>query len=424
MKKAIDELTSSLDDLAIHIINSWGDERKLNEFLGVQFAPITKRDIAKSVEIFSTKLKQIDYEIIDPDLKGKLNQFAQSANHIKTHIVPQMFNGNNPAYLPRYYEFIESLRVNLSPVLDDPRLDWTRIEDQEMLPHKLRRKLRNYNASISSINQQIGTLESKISLINSAHEAAESLPADLQDLRSAREVIAKSTAAAEVSKAKIERNEVSANELIEQMTTLKQQAESLVDRCEEAYRITTTKGLAAAFDEKAKKLAWSMWVWVFGLISSLAGGAYFGSYRVGVLSKTLVEHAGNTPLAVMQIIVAVFSVGAPLWFAWIATKQIGQRFRLSEDYAFKASVSKAYEGYRKEANRLDNKFESRLFDSALQRLDEAPLRLVESETHGSPWHELINSKSFQKALNKVPNIGDRIDEYLKKRPEKNAQADK
>ena len=67
----------------------------------------------------------------------------------------------------------------------------------------------------------------------------------------------------------------------------------------------------------------------------------------------------------------------------------GERFRLSEDYAFKASVSKAYEGYRREAANLDEAFAARLFSSALTRLDEAPLRLVETENHGSPWHELI-----------------------------------
>jgi hypothetical protein len=34
------------------------------------------------------------------------------------------------------------------------------------------------------------------------------------------------------------------------------------------------------------------------------------------------------------------------------TRQVGQLFKLAEDYAFKASISRAYEGYRKEANRM------------------------------------------------------------------------
>ncbi|MNV99006.1 hypothetical protein D3C71_1943230 [compost metagenome] len=91
-----------------------------------------------------------------------------------------------------------------------------------------------------------------------------------------------------------------------------------------------------------------------------------------------------------------------MWFAWVSTKQIGQRFRLAEDYGFKASVAKAYEGYRKEAARIDEAFEAKLFSIALTRLDEAPLRTVEAETPGSPWHELFaNAKSNPEFLEKL-----------------------
>jgi hypothetical protein len=91
-------------------------------------------------------------------------------------------------------------------------------------------------------------------------------------------------------------------------------------------------------------------------------------------------------------------VGAPLWFAWVATKQLGQRFRLAEDYGFKASVAKAYEGYRRDAVRIDPRFEAQLFGIALRRLEEAPLRMIEEEAHGSPWHEFFNAKR-PKAMN-------------------------
>ena len=102
-----------------------------------------------------------------------------------------------------------------------------------------------------------------------------------------------------------------------------------------------------------------------------------------------------------------------MWFAWMATKQIGQRFRLAEDYAFKASVAKAYEGYRKEAARIDEAFEARLFSSALTRLEEAPLRLMEQTTHGSPWHELVTSDVFRKAMDQIPELKDQFIEITK-----------
>ena len=115
----------------------------------------------------------------------------------------------------------------------------------------------------------------------------------------------------------------------------------------------------------------------------------------------------------MQALLSFLSIGVPLWFAWISTKQISQRFRIAEDYAFKASVAKAYEGYRKEAARIDETFEARLFASALTRLEEAPLRLVEGESHGSPWHELVASAAFQNALRTVPELRDKFIEVAK-----------
>ena len=156
-----------------------------------------------------------------------------------------------------------------------------------------------------------------------------------------------------------------------------------------------------------------MWAWVVGLVAALGIGSYIGAHRLEVLSVALQAPNPNWGGIAIHAILSLLSVGAPLWFAWLATKQIGQRFRLAEDYAFKASVAKAYEGYRKEAARIDPAFEHRLFDSALTRLDEAPLRLVESSTHGSPWHELANSEAARRAFSAMPELQEKVTDLLR-----------
>ncbi|MFL9999194.1 hypothetical protein PQR34_48255, partial [Paraburkholderia sediminicola] len=149
--------------------------------------------------------------------------------------------------------------------------------------------------------------------------------------------------------------------------------------------------------------------WTGSLIFALIIGAVIGYDRVHALSGLLTSAAPSWGAIALHIGVSLVSVGAPFWFAWLATKQIGQRFRLAEDYAFKASVSKAYEGYRKEAVRIDPAFESRLFGSTLSRLEEAPLRLLaDDKNHGSPWHELVNSKAFLKAMSMVPELREKV----------------
>jgi cytoskeletal protein RodZ len=157
-----------------------------------------------------------------------------------------------------------------------------------------------------------------------------------------------------------------------------------------------------------------MWVWVVGLLGALGFGAWIGAHRFELLSATLNTDKSMWGTVWMHLMLSLLSIGAPLWFAWMASKQIGQRFRLAEDYAYKASVAKAYEGYRKEAARLNPAFEARLFDSALSRLEEAPLRLVESDTHGSPWHEFANSKTIKQAVDAVPNFAEQVKEMANK----------
>jgi len=130
--------------------------------------------------------------------------------------------------------------------------------------------------------------------------------------------------------------------------------------------------------------------------------------QLETLSASIGPSGDLGPKVVVNILLSVLSVGASVWFAWLSTKQIGQRFRLSEDYGFKASIATAYEGYRREAARIDKDLEIELLRSALAHLDELPLRLVEEESHGSPWHELASSDVVKKAIEQVPGFVDGI----------------
>lgn len=139
----------------------------------------------------------------------------------------------------------------------------------------------------------------------------------------------------------------------------------------------------------------------------------FGTQRVHEIGELLKNPSMSNWALGINLFLAALSVGAPIWFGWMATKQINQRFRLSEDYAFKAAVSRAYEGYRKEAARIDKDMEARLLASALSRLDEQPLRFVETDNHGSPWHELASSDAVKAALSTIPGFADKTADFAR-----------
>lgn len=319
-----------------------------------------------------------------------------------------MYNGNAGQATPAYVMTLSMLRAELLPALG-----WQVVHDAKALPANLARRARAATAQLDQLTPKIETLTEKIGQIESAHAVAENLPIDLQELAEARDKLSKAAAEAAVSAEKVKEARESSSSELDKMKRAYEEAAKLVKQCEAAYHITTTKGLAGAFDQRAGKLAWSMWTWVGGLIVALVLGSMIGAHRLEVLSVALQAPSPNWGGVAIQGVLSLLSVGAPLWFAWLATKQIGQRFRLAEDYAFKASVAKAYEGYRKEAARIDPQFEARLFGSALTRLDEAPLRLVEIGSHGSPWHELATSDGVRRAFELAPEFQEKATSLLR-----------
>lgn len=404
----MEEICEALDELATVVTGAWTDNRTLNEVHGWHHPALTRHDLASFAKDLANKIREADPVEVEDDLVSRFGEVPRKLKLLYPTTIPHMFNGHGHQAVPAYIGTIDQLAKSLEPLFS-----WQTIQDTKAMPAPLARRLRGIQAELETLVPNKARLEEQIRQIQDATEAAESLPTDMQSLKEARHTIARlSTDSAELY-GKIDQRHKDSALLAKQISEKQEEAHKLVLQCEEAYRITTTKGLAAAFDQRATRLAWSMWVWVFGLLSALAIGAYLGAHRIEILSSAMSEKDPQWGIVWMQIALSLMSIAAPLWFAWLATKQIGQRFKLAEDYGFKASVAKAYEGYRKEAARIDVAFEARLFASALTRLEEAPLRLIGNTEHGSPWHELISSDAFQKALDIVPGFSDKFIEVTK-----------
>ena len=106
--------------------------------------------------------------------------------------------------------------------------------------------------------------------------------------------------------------------------------------------------------------------------------------------------------------ISLISLSAPVWFAIISSKQIQKLFTLSEDYAYKASISASYEGYRQEAYDVDADLVKKLLNTALTKVDEAPLRLVGKEQSSSPFEELINQPQIKQLLDEIPEAKEKL----------------
>lgn len=400
MDTAFEPFVTSLEAAATAILAlSPSHEPTLNATHGWNQVGLTLADVAGFSSRLASDIREYGADNLSPASASTVATVTAQFEQFKSTSFPQFWGGNGSVAVPSYIVTIEGLRARLMPFMPkyvsiDPRT----------LPAQLAKKITRITSELDAVIVDKVVLAEKINLIDRAYQSAEDLPEALVLLDDAKKKIEKLESDAATDSATISANEKSSVETLAGIKAFSVEAEKLVAQCEEAYRVTTSKGLAGAFDQRAKGLSQSMQLWVVALVISLTAAAILGSHRVELLTDNLGETDPKWGVIWLNLVLSFLSVGAPLWFAWVATKQIGQRFRLAEDYGYKASIAKAYEGYRREAAKLDPAFEARLFGSSLSRLEEAPLRLVETNFAGSPLHELLNSQ--------VPGLKDKTLQFL------------
>eukprot|EP01107_Rhizomastix_libera_P001490 TRINITY_DN12428_c0_g1_i1.p1 TRINITY_DN12428_c0_g1~~TRINITY_DN12428_c0_g1_i1.p1 ORF type:complete len:434 (+),score=30.15 TRINITY_DN12428_c0_g1_i1:159-1460(+) len=342
------------------------------------------------------------------DHEIRLQDYVRRLQHLQNQTIGQLW-GSAAQAVPAYLFTLQGLRKALTPVLNSEG----HAEAVAKLK-KLANQLRSMEARLNSLEPRTISLSTMVERIEQAYNAADQLPTDLESLSEARKKIADLAKDATRDQEDVLTIREEVEKLSKQLSKNADDAKAVLERCETAYSAATSVGLAAAFGERSNELSKSMWFWVAGLVSALAAGSYFGSGQLHALSELFKIPNASTSVIVLNLMLSVLSVGAPVWFAWLATKQIGQRFRLAEDYAFKASISRAYEGFRREAARFDKDMEAKLLTSALTRFDELPLRLVETDSHGSPWHELASSDVMKQAMKVVPGFAEQVKDLASK----------
>lgn len=412
MHKSLEAVCASLEELSTAITSGWTGETTFTETWGWHCPALTRHDMAALPKRLANRIKNMGAEEIDASLLPQINDLPRRLQVMQTTTVPQLYGGNCPAASAAIIGTIESLEKILYLFIESQ--DFKNIENEKIEATKSLRRTLNALRAIEARTSEVGSrsenLHDKVERIEQAHEAADQLPADLAELKEKREEVARLLAESTSDRATISEKLSKINSISSQLDGSVNKASAILERCDKAYRASTSEGLASAFAERSGSLNTSMWIWVVGLIIALVVGASIGSTQLHTLAMAITDTKTTRQdgSVWVELILTMLSIGAPVWFAWVATKQIGQRFRLAEDYGYKASISKAYEGYRHEAELLDPAFQNRLFSSALTRLDEIPLRLVEADTHGSPWHELASSNVVRQAIDTVPDFMEKV----------------
>jgi negative regulator of replication initiation len=402
-----EELARKLDELGVSLKASTNKARFSDQH-GWPILPLNVDDLGGIATSLANRVKGVNLGDSSAELNPILDRLCESIDFVKNNLVPNIFgHGQAPETVLGLFYTIEAFLAQGAGDND--------LKIVAGIASRLRSRASMANEKIDAVFSGMEGIEQKIRVIQVAHDAAEDLPVTQKELSDAvllaersRQAILKSEIAASTSATAAGTAEV-------KMKELTGNAELYLEKIKGSYRAVTSQGLAQAFSDRQVALNRSMLIWIVGLLAALAIAGLISHERFPELAAAL-KGSPNWGVVAVNITLAALGLSPAIWFAWVSTTQIGQRFRLAEDYAYKAAISAAYEGYRNEAANLDPLLEAQLFSSALGRLDELPLRLIDSKIAGSPLHELLKSVEFKQAANAVPQLMDKVFSILRRTP--------
>ena len=180
-------LCDSLDSAAQAIFTATTDNRNLNEWFGWNYPALNRIALSRLSSDLSQLLQDRGLLDLDEHMLTIVRESLTSVERVKAATIPHFWNGNGHLAVPAYINTIQAIKTNFEPMLG-----WQSIKDRNLIPAKLAKRIRSYEATLDEIAPKRDELTRRIKLINDAHDAAESLPTDLATLEEARKRIATS----------------------------------------------------------------------------------------------------------------------------------------------------------------------------------------------------------------------------------------
>lgn len=404
---SLEKIVSTIHDIHPSSSTNENIQKPLNVVINSNFPPLSKQQIYDFIQLETKRLENLNVAFT-PSFLGILDELSTYID-AERNTIGALFNQANPQFFDKIVQLVTIVNITFQQYLD-----WEHVADTKKIPKELKQRVTTIQNSLNEVEESSAGIQSKVKSINEAYDTATELPVLLEDLKRSRSEIDLVQTRSSENLTKIQNNKSISDTDLNSIKTSKEQAEKLLEEAKNVLKqmqdkLTTSTGigLAHAFSNRSKELRNTSWVWTGGFIVSLACTFYIAFHRFNDL-KDLINQDTPISFAIIQIIISLISLSAPVWFAIISSKQIQKLFTLSEDYAYKASISASYEGYRQEAYDVDSELVKKLLTTALTKVDEAPLRLVGKEQSSSPFEELINQPQIKQLIEAFPETKERL----------------
>ncbi|MGE3341209.1 MAG: hypothetical protein AB7J46_04825 [Candidatus Altimarinota bacterium] len=194
----------------------------------------------------------------------------------------------------------------------------------------------------------------------------------------------------------------------------------------------TTVGLSKAYTDKAASYTGPNILWLIGFFLSITViivilGISLNDvqkiyFKIPVdNSESTVESILNTDklleYLIIKLVINIGIISSLIWVASFTGKRYSQNKRLSEEYSYKATFAKSFEGYRKRAEEIDqvndnSVLSEKLMDKMIEISAFNPVQTMESKSHkeGHPTIKILENslaKSIE-TIEKSVNIIDKM----------------
>jgi hypothetical protein len=146
----------------------------------------------------------------------------------------------------------------------------------------------------------------------------------------------------------------------------------------------TSIGLAKAFEDQKKSYTTSIVIWSLIFVFTMLGMLGFGIYYIVEISKIADLDVSKAFIAILNKL--PFFVPT-VWLAIFASKQQSQNKRLQQEYAFKETFAKSYDGQKTQLEKLnleedeENEILKQLLANLVDITSHNPSATLESEKH-------------------------------------------
>lgn len=403
-------------------------DKSMQQIQGV-YPNISCNDLLNLIDITINRIENIENNLDDSFL-NQINYIIVIINDTYKRIIDS-FNSRNV----NFYTQLTNL-LSLINIVFQHYFDFENQEDLNKLPKALKRRINYVSDSLNEVEEKTKPVKEQIKVINEAYATAESLPTTMASLKEYENNLKNIKVETDDLLKQINENEKKTSDKIDDITLksktinnicedntkklenyyndIKSKSDSIIEKSESILKqmkdkLTTSTGigLAHAFSNRSKELKNSSWWWTLGFAIALLAAVGIAYYRFLYL-KEIIQPNSPVMFVLTQLFISIISMLPPVWFAVVSSKQIQKLFKLSEDYAYKASISASYEGYKNEAFETDEKLVFKLLNTALTKIDEEPLRLTGKEQSHIPFNELMGNPIIQKLMEIYPDLQEKL----------------